>query len=330
MKKNYHVNKNGRLKRDENTLLIVDEEGDKHRIPVEQAEAIYSHGQLDINTKLCDFLNRKGVEIHMFGWNGQYAGSLVPKAGQVSGETVVEQVSAHNDDLHRRKIATEMVSAMIHNMRVNVKYYERNGSENYDEELDQISNSENTLTLATDISEIMGAEAEARSSYYGVFEKEIDRVEFDKRNYNPPSNEINATISYLNSMIYANCISAIRKTALDPKISFLHEPGRRRYSLALDIADLFKPMLATRVIVRLFNRGQLTEGDFRNKVDKVLLSESGRDTCKRAIEKELDETIKHKDLNRHVSYQYLMQLEAYSLKKHLITGEEYNAFRKWW
>jgi CRISPR-associated protein Cas1 len=331
MKNNYHITKNGELKRDNNTLLIIDKEGEKHRLPVEQVEAIYSHGQIDFNTRLSAFLNQKGIEIHMFGWNGQYAGSLVPKSGQVSGNTVVEQVSSYNNEIKRRNIASEIVSSCIYNMKTNLKYYRRNGSEDYESEINSILRADDTLATSTSIPKIMGAEAEARSSYYNVFEKEIERVDFDGREYNPPSNEINATISYLNSLLYANCVSAIRKTSLDPTISFLHEPGDRRYSLALDIADLFKPMIVTRTTVRLFNRNQLKpEDDFIEEVDKILLSESGRETCSRAMEKQLDKTIEHKDLNRHVSYQYLLQLESYSIKKHLIGGTEYNAFRKWW
>lgn len=120
------------------------------------------------------------------------------------------------------------------------------------------------------------------------------------------------------------------KPHLDPTISFLHEPGERRYSLALDLADLFKPLLVDRVIIRLANRGQLSEADFRSEVDACLLTESGRKTVTKEFESELEKTVEHKDLNRNTSYQYLLQLEAYALKKHLLTGEDYSAFVKWW
>ena len=318
------------MKRNNDSLLLIDEDDEKHRIPVEQAEAIYSHGQIDINTRLSDFLNKKGVEIHMFGWNGQYAGSLIPKSGQVSGETVVKQVGAYNDDLHRRQIASEIVHASIDSLVSSLKYYQRNGENSYQEQITKMNESISKLHTSTAINEIMGCEAEARASYYDVFREEIDNLDFKNRKYNPPQNEINATISYLNSLLYANCISAIRKTALQPSVSYLHEPGERRYSLALDIADLFKPLIVTRNTIRMFNRGQLTEDDFTDELNGVLLNDDGQESCNREMEKQLDKTIEHRELNRHVSYHYLLQLESYKMKKHLIAREEYNAFRKWW
>lgn len=330
MKNNYHITKNGRLKRNQNTLLIVDEEDKKHRIPVEQVESIYIHGQIDINTKLADFLNKKGVEIHIFGWNGQYSGSLVPKRGQVSGQTVVKQVEYYKNDTKRQNIAKEFVSAYIDNMVRNLKYYQRNTSNDYKSLISNVEDSKDTLNFASNIDEIMGAEAEARSKYYEVFEKEIDEFDFKNRNYNPPQNEVNAVISYLNSLLYTNVISAIRKTALDPTVSYLHQPGERRYSLSLDIADLFKPIIVTRVSIRLFNRNQLSEDSFESELNKVLLSDEGQEICLKEFEKQMDKTVEHPELNRHISYQYLPQLESYKIKKHLIANEDYNAFRKWW
>jgi len=330
MKNNYHITRSGTLKRDQNTLLLIDENDEKHRIPIKRVEAIYAHGQLDYNTRLADFLNKNGVEVHMFGWNGQYAGSLVPKRGQVSGKTIVNQVSAYKHPAKRIKIAREFVRASSENMKRSLKYYTRNGTHQYDSQIQTIESVKSKIENKSEITELLGCEAEAREAYYHVFRNEIDAVQFNSRQYNPPPNRLNAVISYLNSILYANCVSGIRKTALDPTISYLHEPGERRYSLALDIADLFKPLLVTRVITRLFNRNQLKKENFREEVNSVLLDEEGREICAREFETQLDTTIEHKSLNRHVSYQYLLQLEAYNLKKHLLTGEPYTAFEKWW
>jgi len=63
-------------------------------------------------------------------------------------------------------------------------------------------------------------------------------------------------------MVYTTCVSAIRKTALDPTVGYVHAPGERRFTLSLDIADIFKPILADRVLFRLVNRQQLSLGDF--------------------------------------------------------------------
>ncbi len=329
MKNNYHIFQNGTLSRRDDTLLVTTEDNEKTHIPVERVEAVYTHGQLDFNTRLASFLNDKGAEIHIFGWNGRYSGSYVPKRGQVSGKTVVEQVSAYNSDIDRRRLAAKIVSASIENMRRNLIYYDRNSNDEYDG-VKKLESIKSKAVKTRKINELLGVEAEARTFYYDVFRREIDGFQFNKREYNPPSNEINALISYLNSLVYTNCLSAIRKTALDPTISFLHEPGERRYSLSLDIADLFKPLLVDRLVIRILNRGQLSADDFRHDVDGCLLTERGRKVAAKEIEEEFEKTVEHPDLNRKVSYQYMLQLEAYALKKHLLTNEAYEPFVKWW
>src|SRR5947207_3219725 len=77
-----------------------------------------------------------------------------------------------------------------------------------------------------------------------------------------PSNEVNAMISFVNSMCYTLCLDMIYHTQLNPTISFLHQPGERRYSLALDLAEIFKPVLADRLIFSLLNKKQIQDCDF--------------------------------------------------------------------
>ena len=330
MDNNYHVFKNGELSRKNNTLLFTDDSGEKTHIPIEQAEAVYCHGQLEFNTRLAGLLNEKGVEIHIFGWNGEYSGSYVPRKQNTAGDTVVQQVKAYENNVHRRRIASSMVSASIKNMNENIKYYHNTKETDYSDEMKKVDTVLDRVHPSKDITELLGFEADSRSTYYNIYRNEIDVFDFDSRSYNPPSNEVNALISYLNSILYANCTSAIRKTALDPTISYVHEPGKRRYSLALDLADLFKPLLVDRIIIRLINRGQINQSSFRDEMNGCLLTEQARKVVTKELEKELEKTIEHQDLDRRVSYHYLLQLEAYALKKHLLTGEKYDPFVKWW
>jgi CRISPR-associated protein Cas1 len=330
MDRNYHVFSDGRLERSNDTIRLVPEVGEKEYIPIENAEALFLHGQIDFNTRLMSFLNDRTVALHVFGWEDYYSGSVMPKRGQISGKTVVNQVRAYDDSEHRQRIAAAIVRGSIHNMRSNVVYY--NGR---DHELDGVVEELNAAGERVDeglpVNELMGTEATARRAYYRSF-NEILPMEFQltQREYNPPPNEINSLISFGNSLVYANCVSAIRATALDPTISYLHEPGERRYSLSLDLADLFKPVLADRVLFRLLNRNQISDDEFETELGSCMLDESGRKTYTKEFEETLERTVEHPTLNRKVSYQYLMRLEAYKLKKHLLTGEVYEPFRRWW
>ena len=92
-------------------------------------------------------------------------------------------------------------------------------------------------------------------------------IEFDKRVMHPPDNMINSLISFVNSLVYTRTLSEIYHTQLNPTISYLHEPGIRRYSLCLDISEVFKPLIGDRLIFSLLNRKQITEKSLHKRIE---------------------------------------------------------------
>jgi CRISPR-associated protein Cas1 len=329
-KDNHHIFADGELSRHEGTLRIDTVEGDNRYLPVENVDTLYLHGQIDFNTRALGLLNEHSVPIHVFGWKDHYRGSYLPKRDHVSGNTVVEQVRAYDNHDRRLAIACDVISASIHNMRANVQYYDgRRGD--YSAAVERLGAQRDRIDTVSKIDELRGVEATARKTYYRCFDRILrDPFELTRREYNPPTNESNALVSFLNSMVYTTCVSAIRKTALDPTIGYIHEPGERRFTLSLDIADIFKPILADRVLFRLVNRQQLRLDDFEQDVGGCLLTEDGRLTVLKAYEDTLDQTVEHPRLKRKVSYKTLVKTDVYSLKKHILTGEEYRPTERWW
>lgn len=119
----------------------------------------------------------------------------------------------------------------------------------------------------------MGIEGNIRIQYYSAFNLIINAFEMGGRSKQPPKNEVNALISFGNMMCYSECLRSIYQTQLNPTISYLHEPGVRRYSLALDLAEIFKPLLVDRVIFKVLNKRENQEKDFDIKLNKVLLTQ---------------------------------------------------------
>lgn len=329
-KPNHHIFADGELSRNEGTLRIDTLDGDTEYLPVESVDALYLHGQIDFNTRALGLLNEHNVPLHVFGWKDYYRGSYLPKRGQVSGNTVVEQVRAYDDQDRRLQIGHAIIEASIHNMRGNLRYYDgRRGD--FSEAVNELEELKESVSETTGINELRSVEGNARKTYYRCFDQILrDPFTLTKREYDPPTNEANAAVSFLNGMVYTTCVSAIRKTALDPTIGFVHEPGERRFTLSLDIADIFKPILADRLLFRLVNRQQLSISDFEDELDGCLLTESGRMTVLEEFEQTLDETIEHPRLKRKVSFKTLVQTDVYSLKKHVLTGETYHATERWW
>ena len=122
----------------------------------------------------------------------------------------------------------------------------------------------------------------------------------------------------------------IYHTQLNPTVSYLHEPGVRRFSLSLDIAEIFKPIIADRLIFSLLNKKQITEKSFTKELNYLHLKKEASKIIVGELDQKLQTTIKHKELNKNVSYEYLMRLECYKLIKHLLGEKEYEPFKIWW
>jgi len=187
------------------------------------------------------------------------------------------------------------------------------------------------IDAQTAVNNLRGIEGKMRERYYQAWRHILhEDWTFDRRVRRPPDNEINALISFGNSVLYTVCLSEIYRTQLTPTISYLHEPGARRFSLALDLSEIFKPLLVDRAIFRLINTGQLRPEHFDRTLSGCYLVEPGKKLFLSALEERMAATIKHRRLGRHVSYRHLIRLECYKLIRHLTEVEPYHAFRAWW
>lgn len=322
------------MSRKDNTLKFtpVDEsgtEGPPKYIPVETVDNLYCFGNLDANSALYNFLGKEQISVHFFDYYEHYTGSFMPKDYLLSGKVLIAQAASYASLKKRLVIAQKLIDGAAFNMLKNLKYYS-NREKDVAAPIARIESLVPAIATTTDISELMGIEGNIRMSYYEAFDNIISHFEMGNRTKQPPSNEINCMISFVNSLCYSLCLDNIYHTQLNPTISFLHQPGERRFSLALDIAEIFKPILADRLIFSLLNKKQIQASDFDSKLNSCLLKDSGRKTVVRAWDERLNETIKHRSLSRNVSYKHLVKLECYKLAKHVLNIEEYKPFKAWW
>lgn len=330
MKQSYYLYKSGRLQRKDNTLEIVYKDNTKKSIPVERVNDIYVMTEFDFNTSLLNFLSQFGINIHFFNYYGFYTGTYYPKELLVSGKLLIKQVEHYNDKEKRLNIAKAFIEAASYNIYRNLTYY-NNREKDLKDYMKEIDFLRKQIKLCKDVLELMGIEGNIRKVYYDSWNIIINQdIAFEKRVKNPPDNAINSLISYVNTIIYTRVLSEIYKTQLNPTISYLHESSERRFSLCLDIAEIFKPIIAARLIFSMLNKRQITEKDFKEGLNFTYIKDEARKNITREIDLRLQTKIKHKKLDREVSYEYLMRLEVYKLIKHLLEDEEYEGFKMWW
>lgn len=330
MKRSFFIYNNGELKRKDNTLTFIDENLEKRDIPIENINDLNIMSELSFNTKMINYISQYGITLHFFNYYSFYTGSYYPKEKLVSGELLVKQVENYSDLEKRLIIAKAFVEGAASNIYRNIRYYNGRGK-NLDEYLLKIKSISKNIENSKSINELMGYEGNIRKIYYESWNILIDQdINFEKRVKNPPDNMINTLISYVNTLVYTKVLSAIYNTQLNPTVSYLHEPGSRRFSLSLDIAEIFKPIIGDRLIFSLLNKKQITEKSFTKDLNYLHLTKEASRTIVAELDKKLQTTIKHKELNKNVSYEYLMKLECYKLIKHLLGEKEYEPFKIWW
>jgi CRISPR-associated protein Cas1 len=334
MKKTFYLFNPGRLSRKDNTLKFtpVDDdgrEGQPKYIPVEGVSDLYCFGSLDANSALYNFLGKAGISVHFFDYYEHYTGSFQPKEYLLAGKMQIQQTQHYLNVAKRLVLAKKFVEGSAFNLTKNLKYYD-NRSKDLESQLTRIQSLSESIGSTTSVPELMGIEGNIRQTYYSGFDIILNDHAMEGRSKQPPLNEVNALVSFGNMLCYTQVLDQIYHTQLNPTISFLHEPGYRRYSLALDLAEIFKPILVDRTIFRVLNKREIQSKDFDIQVNRVILKESGKKTFLKAFEERLSETIQHRVLKKKVSYKHLVKLECYKLSKHLLGIESYQPFKIWW
>ena len=331
MKETIYIFSNGELKRKQNTLFFENEKGDKKFIPVEHIKEILVFGEVDFNKKSLEFLSQKEIILSYFNYYGYYMGTFYPREHYNSGYMILKQVNVYSDKKRRLNLAKKFVEGAAKNCLKIMKYYNRR-EKDLDWHISEIENLLEKVVKQKSINKLMAIEGQIKKKYYDSFNMIIQNEEFSfiKRKRQPPKDYINALISFSNSLIYTYVLSEIYQTHLDPRIGYLHSTNFRRFTLNLDVAEIFKPVIGDRTIFSIINKRVISSKDFESALNGIILNDKGRRKFLENIEEKLKQTIKHSELKREVSYRRLIRLELYKLEKDLMGEKEYIPFVMKW
>lgn len=330
MKRDIYIFNNGELKRKDNTLYFESKEGKKY-IPVEETANIWIFSDVTLNNTFIEFASQKEICIHFFNYYGYYVGTFYPREHLNSGYVILKQAEYYLDINKRLNIAKEIIMSAVSNMLVVLKYY-KNRIDGLDAGIQNIERKYKAIENVKDINELMAVEGNIRENYYSCFNPIIKNPDFKftSRSRRPPRDKINALISFGNAVFYTTVLGEIYQTQLDPRIGYLHSTNTRRFTLNLDISEIFKPLIVDRVIFSLLNRGIITAADFNKDLKGILLNDSGKKKFLEEYNNKLGTTINQEKLNSDVSYKRLIRMELYKLQKHITGDEEYKGFTARW
>lgn len=317
------------LRKDGANIVVEAEQTEIGRVPVHMMGGIVCFGRVGMSPPLMGHCAESGVSISFLSEHGKF---LARVEGPCSGNVLLRrrQYRAADDPAAALPIVQAIVAAKAANQRAVLRRALRDhGTSLHETEATRLDDAQRRLgdvarrvVIAADIDEARGHEGDAANAYFGSFNHLIRNDDaafrFGGRTRRPPLDACNALLSFLYAMVGHDCRSALESVGLDPQVGFLHRDRPGRTSLALDLMEEFRPVLADRVALTLINRGQLAPGDF-NALEggAVLLRDDARKTVLTAYQERKKDEITHPFLNEKVSLGLVPHIQAQLLARHL-------------
>ena len=319
----------GGILRQKDYSLAFEADGEETDIPVMHTDMINIYSGVVLDTGFFKRAADSGVIVNLFSETGRLLGRFTPVESIRSPQVTLEQLEQYGDGKKRLWLATQFVLASIHNLRLVIRYYNKTYPDPlYDTMLQKIERAERMIKDNNDYDNLLLLEAQARQFYYQCYDSFI-RAEgfvFEKRSRRPPRNEVNAMISFGNTLLYNLLATEINKTPLDVRVGFLHATNRREESLNLDLAEIYKPLLVDRVVFALINRKAVTLDDFFSDGKGVYLNAEGKRIFLDAFYDKLDTSVTVRD--KSVKYSSIIKEEIQKLVRYFRQGEKYKPFKQ--
>lgn len=330
MKKSIYIFNDGEIHRKDNTIYFEGEDGKKY-LPVEDIGEKCVMGEVGTSKKFLEFCTSNQIVIHYFNHHEYYVGSYYPREHYNSGYMILNQAENYLDIGKRKFLAYKFIQGSALNI-INVLKYYNNREKDVGKNTENIVQLLDKLDVSMDIEQMMAIEGNIREVYYSAFDDILENTifSFDVRSKRPPLNKINSLISFGNSLLYTTVLSEIYNTHLDPRIGYLHSTNNRRFTLNLDVAEIFKPIIVDRIIFTLIGKKMIQAKHFNKNLNSVLLNEEGMKVFISAYEEKLQSAFMHKELGRNVTYRRLIRMELYKIEKHLMSEKNYEPFISKW
>ncbi len=323
-----YVTTDGAYVRKDGENAVVEVEGsEKARVPLHKLGSIVGMGRVVVSAPMMGHAVEAGIPIAYFSENGRF---LARVEGPVSGNVLLrrDQFRRHESEEGSASLAAMIVVAKTSNQRAVLQRALRDHSANYNEAVRlQLTRTVQVLRdcarrslRPTSLDQIRGVEGEAARAYFQVFDHLVhcsdERLRFRGRSRRPPLDPVNATLSFIYTLLVHDCRSALEGVGLDPAVGFLHRLRPGRPSLALDLMEELRPHMADRLALTLLSRGELTHGDFRFfENGAVFLTDTARKRVLIAYQERKRDELEHPFLKEKTSLGLVPHLQAALLAK---------------
>ena len=325
-----YVQAQGAMLRLDGERLIVQATGERAvetRLTNTSHVALY--GNVHVSTPAIRKLLDRGIPLLFFSYGGWFNGQATGHDSK-NVELRLAQYAASQDRERCLKLARGFVASKILNCRTLLR---RNHESPNPVSLSELKQLARKARNAESIESLLGVEGTAARRYFGDFSGMLkgdgtEDFDLDGRNRRPPRDPINALLSFCYSLLSKELSLAVRSVGLDGMLGFYHQPHFGRPSLALDLMEEFRPVIADSVVVGAINNGIVQKGDFVRAAGAVALTQPARKRLILSFERRMDQLVTHPVFDYRISYRRVLEVQARLLSRVLL-GElpRYPEFR---
>lgn len=319
-------------KKGETLEVSVDDQKAQSARLIEVSQVVVM-GNIYVTTPTLHELMSREIPISWHSYGGWFIGHTVG-TGHKNVEIRTAQYKASFDAEQCLRLAKGLVVAKIQNCRTLLR---RNWKPETKPEhlLDGFAEDIRRAHRAQNLPELLGAEGQAAARYFANFSAMLSidkddktlRFDFSTRNRRPPTDPVNALLSYAYALLVRTWTVTLTAVGFDAYRGFYHQPRYGRPALALDLMEPFRPLIADSAVIQAINNGEVRPSDFLSAAGSVALKQDGRKRFIAAFERRLSHEITHPLFGYRASYRRIMELQARLLARYLLGElEEYPNF----
>ena len=276
-------------------------------------------GNVMISAQALRELTTRGIPVCHFTYGGWFHG-ITTGLLHKNVELRIQQYRIAADSERSLNFARWFISGKIRNSRTLLR---RHLTDDETQILPSLAEWRQKAERATSAETLLGLEGMAAKTYFaGLFALLNGRHDFDvnDRNRRPPKDPVNAVLSFVYSLLVKELTVVLQAVGFDPMLGFFHRPRYGRPSLALDVAEEYRPLIGDSVSLMVFNNGEVDHASFMERAGAVTLTESGRKSVIKAFERRMEQEVTHPTFGYRVSYRRIMEVQARLLAR-TVTGE---------
>lgn len=314
------------LSKEGETVNVRVENETKIKVPIHTLASIVCFGQVTCSPFLMGLCGERNVTLSFFTENGHF---LARVEGPVSGNVLLRRTQYRkadnmeaSADLARAIVIGKVINSRTVLMRAMRDNPDSPGIIEFEAAIKRLAQIAESLKQQRSLEWVRGAEGEAAKTYFAVFDYLISAQKeeffFHGRSRRPPLDNINALLSFLYTLLAHDTASALQGVGLDPAVGFLHRDRPGRPSLALDIMEELRPVLADRIALTLVNRRQVTANGFKKRESgAVTMDDSTRKEVLLTYQTRKRDEIMHPFLGEKISLGLLPHVQSLLLARHL-------------